>query len=295
MVRPQQCGFGITYGGGSSALYGSYQQELLCLGGSQEDGGLCTQSNLGMISDSIFFGTVGILGLASDFNACNPSCVPTIVDDLLSSSQISQNIIGMCLTGMNGGIMDLGFVDTSRFSGDLVWVPQSMDRWYNMHVLDIVFNGGGSEIYSLNLPSFMYWTTNDVIGSFIDSGTGVILMGPAIFQAFTTVFQSHYCSLPGVCGNETWFTGNCFPQSDVNPADFPTINFVVKNLDNDEIQLPVSPEIYLAPAGDYYCMGVGTAIGVGLVLGDVFLESFYTVYDRENMRLGFAPVLNCDA
>lgn len=42
-----------------------------------------------------------------------------------------------------------------------------------------------------------------------------------------------------------------------------------------------------------YPTGIGPAVGVGLVLGDVFMENFYTVFDRGNSRLGFAPIASC--
>jgi len=287
-ARPNNCGFGVTYGGGSSAIFGSYQYDLLCLGGS---GDLCAKSSLGMMSDSIYFGDLGILGLASDFNACNPTCVPTLMDDLLAQNQISQNILGMCLTGMNGGIMDMGFVDESRFSGQITWIPQSINRWYNFHILDIQVGG-----HSLGLPSFVYWTTNDVIGSFVDSGTSVILMGPAIWETLTNVFQEYYCSLPGVCGNTNLFDGNCVNSSSIEPfiSQFPSVDFITKDQSGATVSLGVSPEAYLLQVGDLYCLGMGQAVSLGVILGDVFLQQYYTVYDRENTRLGFAPVVNCD-
>jgi len=43
----------------------------------------------------INFGDLGILGLASDFNACNPSCVPTFMDDLVGSGKVKNNLLGI--------------------------------------------------------------------------------------------------------------------------------------------------------------------------------------------------------
>jgi hypothetical protein len=285
-IRPNNCGFGVSYGGGSSGIYGSYEQDIICLGGSS---GLCAMSSLGMISDSIYFGEQGILGLASDFNACNPSCVPTLMDDLLSQSQIQQNILGMCLTPTNGGVMDMGFIDSTRYQGNLTWIPQSMNRWYNFHILDVQV---GST--SLGLPSFIYWTTNDVIGSFVDSGTSVILMGPAIWNTLTQVFQDNYCDLTGICGNNTLFDGNCFSSSQINPSDFPPVNFITMDQDQNQVTLSVTGQSYLLPVGDLYCLGMGQAVSLGIILGDVFLQEYYVAYDRQNTRLGFAPVANCE-
>jgi len=282
-VRPSDCGFGISYGGGSSALYGSYQTDLLCLGD------LCATSTLGMISEGIFFGDLGILGLASDNNACNPSCVPTLMDDLLSSGVMSQNILGMCLTPTQGGVLDMGFIDNTRFQGNLTWIPLSVDDWYNMAILDVQIGP-----HSINLPSFMYGVTNDVIGSFVDSGTSVILMGPAIFESFTNVFQTYFCHLPGICGSQTFFNGMCFNTSQINPDAYPYVSFLVNDQEGFEIELEVSPHSYLMQTGNVYCLGIAPAVSLGIILGDVFLSGFYTAYDRANSRLGFAnQELNC--
>lgn len=42
--------------------------------------------------------------------------------------------------------------------------------------------------------------TNGVIGTFVDSGTSVILMNPLNFQYLVAAFQANCCFLLGVCG-----------------------------------------------------------------------------------------------
>jgi hypothetical protein len=37
----------------------------------------------------------------------------------------------------------------------------------------------------------------------------------------------------------------------------------------------------------------GDASGFGSVIGMAALQGYYTVYDRANSRMGFAPALNC--
>jgi len=69
-----------------------------------------------------------------------------------------------------------------------------VDRWYNLYLQDVLIGD-----VSIGVPPLYYRTTNDVIGSFVDSGTSVILMGPYIFSAFQTLYQnSSYCNLPGI-------------------------------------------------------------------------------------------------
>lgn len=149
-LRAHSPAAGITYGGGSSALYGSYVEEQVCLGGQ------CGRVSLGMIRDQYLFQTnfnststfYGILGLAYPFNACNPSCTTPIYEDIANQLG-TPNVFGMCLTGANGGVMDMGYlrtnkqkcykayscaryIDESKFTGSLQWVPVVNRRWYHL-------------------------------------------------------------------------------------------------------------------------------------------------------------------
>lgn len=286
------CGYGITYGGGSSGLYGSYVTEQVCLGSQ------CGNTSLGMIRDQYLFQTnfnssstfYGILGLAYPFNACNPSCTTPIYEDI--SKQLAvPNIVGMCLTGTQGGVMDLGFVDDSKYSGSLQWVPVVTKRWYNIELKDIRV---GSQ--SLGMRNFMYVTTNDVIGAFVDSGTSVILTGPAAFTMIQNIFLTSYSHLPGVT---SLFppTSACVPKGKIDPVidQFPQLSWVIgAGLGKPDVILHTSPRQYLMDTGDNYCLGIAGTPSIGVVLGDVFMESYYIVFDRVNDRLGFAPVANCN-
>jgi len=43
-----------------------------------------------------------------------------------------------------------------------------------------------------------------------------------------------------------------------------------------------------------YCMGIQpSGLGGFTILGNVFQNPFYTIFDRQNKRLGFAPSRNC--
>jgi len=277
------CGFGISYGGGSSALEGAYVTDILCLGEA------CATSSLGVVSNNVYFGgSPGILGLASDFNACNPTCVNTILDDLADQGVIDSEMFGMCLTPESGGFLDLGYFDSNKYTGSLQYVPVTPDEWYNFNLIDLQI---GST--SVGLPQFVYTVTNDVIGTFIDSGTSTILLAPATFGQFQAVYQGKYCSLTGICGKNNFFSGSCFPASSIDPSKYPPLNFIAPSVESGKnVTLTVSADAYLMKSGDNYCLGVSPQIGVGAVLGDVFLQGFYVAYDRVNHQIGFAPP-NC--
>jgi hypothetical protein len=121
-------------------------------------------------------------------------------------------------------------------------------------------------------------------------------MGPLIFQTFQSVYQTgKWCSLPGICGDDSFFAGSCFPKQKVEPflTQYPNITFTTTDVDGAEFNLNVTSSYYLLDSGNQYCFGFASVFGVGVVLGDVFLTPFYVVYDQPNMRLGFAPVGDC--
>jgi hypothetical protein len=92
-----------------------------------------------------------------------------VFDTLVSAQKTKgdpvDDIIGLCLDPSNGGSIDLGGVDKSKFTGELQWVPVTQQRWYNMQVLAVTVGNK-----PLNLPPFVYGFANDAIGTFVDSG-----------------------------------------------------------------------------------------------------------------------------
>jgi len=233
----------------------------------------------------------GIIGFAYDTNACNPTCVPSIWTSLVKSNKF-DDVFGLCLNATNGGTVDLGYVDPTKYYGNLQWIPVVQQRWYNMAMLDVLVDG-----VSIGLPAVVYSYLNDQIGTFIDSGTSIVLFGPAIFAAFQSLWQANYCSLPGVCGNNhpLIFDGDCLTTTQMGNslASFPTIQFVFNGENNEAVSLSVPPTAYFMFVNNQYCFGFNQAIGISAVLGDVFMENFYIVHDRVNTRVGFAPITSC--
>jgi hypothetical protein len=162
-------------------------------------------------------------------------------------------------------------------------------RWWNIHVLDIKVGGK-----SINVPEYFYWTTNDVIGGFVDSGTSVFLVAPVVYSEIQRVFQENYSGLPGVA--HVLFSGGCVPAAEMGDKVklFPNVTVSLPDENTGAaFSLGMPPESYLLFANDAYCLGIVGNPGTGIILGDVFMENYYIVFDKQKNRLGFAPLTKC--
>lgn len=194
-------------------------------------------------------------------------------------------MFSLCLNQTSGGSLDFG-VDESKVANgaSIEYVPISFDRWYNFNVTDVLVNST-----SIGLPPSIYNVFNDALGCFTDSGTSVILMGPVIFNQFQATIQSEYGSLPGI-GDGALFNGTCISKSGVDLSEYPVLKVRTATVNGTVLDLETPPTNYMLDLGDCYVLGIGAVSGLGIILGDVFLTGYYTVYDRENLQLGFAPV-----
>ena len=102
----------------------------------------------------------------------------------------------------------------------------------------------------------LYQITNDVIGSFFDSGTSVLLLGPFAYSSLAQTFENNFCNLPGVCGANGIIAAGCVHSSVIVNIDaYPTIEILVPTTSGGQLSIKVPPRAYIIPANNQYCFG----------------------------------------
>lgn len=138
----------------------------------------------------------------------------------------------------------------------------------------------------------------------VDSGTSMILLPTDVFQSLIHTIQAHLAQLhnvllehPSGSQEDRYLCINC------DPSHFPTIAIalhVASASENDKTKKP--PSIFHLKGTDYVrCDGIvcypmieshalfdGNDVPDVIVLGAVFMRKYYTEFDANNKRVGFA-------
>ena len=243
----------------------------------------------------------GIFGVAG--GALNDGRVP-VLDEILAANNMN-NVFGLCLGGVSGttSSWDVGAVDPAKYVGDLMKVPfkhgaeSGLGDLTGSAVSDFAY-------YSIDAPHKTtlggklldvdpgdYAKDRTVM---IDSGTTYMMLSTPVFNAAVNAIKAS-ASASAVKNGYVLSEGegHCFRSpEDYNPnADYPVLSFWVKNVDGDEFALEMAAQHYLGAATQpgVWCLGLADA-GSESIFGGMFMEAFYTSFDRTNYELGFAPV-----
>ncbi|KAG8147935.1 hypothetical protein E2320_022468, partial [Naja naja] len=145
-----------------------------------------------------------------------------------------------------------GGIDDTYFTGNLNWVPLSVEYYWQITLDSITFNGqsiacsGGCQ-------------------AVVDTGTS-LLAGPANSIAKIQNFIGVNCNA-------------------IN--ELPDIVFTING-----IQYPVPASAYIRQFQSYCMSGFENMFFHSdlWILGDIFIRQYYSVFDRANNQIGLAPV-----
>jgi len=210
----------------------------------------------------------GILGLA--FDSISVGHATPVWYNLINQGLVEQKMFSFWLapntTGMFGGQLTLGGYDKSLFRGELQYVPLSQENYWQIMMDGVIFE-------------YRNLCADRGCKAIVDSGTSMIT-GPT--ELVNLINGQLGCIISG--GECSWL--HC--------PDFSTLPDLTFQLAGHSYTL--TPKQYIMETGGtcMSClMGMDIAEPVGplWILGDKFMEKFYTVFDYENKRVGFAEAL----
>jgi len=268
---------------GSGVCFGTLIKETVKIGGVE-----LTNASVGSIViepgqvwvESPFDGILG-LGypqIAMPVDKVHPVLPP--FDQAMKEKKVAKNQFAFFLNTCNppsshgnasdecaGSQLTLGGVDTTKFSGDITWVPEPLIQkvlgyWL---VKSTGIKIGNDTVAPCATP---------FIGCpmVVDTGTSIIVVPPTEFKKVNQTIGA--------------VNADCS-----NVKSLPTISFTLAGK-----EFPLEPEFYVLRGADSNgassCqLGItGQSVGVpGLyILGDPFLRKYYSVYDRDENKVGFA-------
>jgi hypothetical protein len=222
----------------------------------------------------------GIMGMA--YKTLHGNGGDAIFDKLAKEHEVA-NVFSMCL-GYHGGMLVLGGYDTKFHAAPPVWTPITQETYYVIKTNDIYVGD-----FSLKLANYPVIQNNTIV----DSGTTLLLVPQVVLDQLRDTFQRVYPRLPGIGGSQTIFNGYCLLGEDII-KDYPDIHFDFPGAG----RVTLKPEHYFLSLATpskqaEKCLGIGVGSYSGIILGDIFMQAFNVIFDRQNKQMGFAPVKDC--
>jgi len=201
----------------------------------------------------------GILGMG--FQNISVDHIPTVFQTLVKEGAVKQGLFGFYLGNNMPGELTLGGTDSNHYTGDLQYVPVTSDTYWATKLDSLDYNGKPVT------------TTTKVI---LDTGTS-ILAGPS---ADVKKLADAAGATPIRPGEYTIDCSKAASLPDVT-VTMSGKSFTLKGTD------------YVINAGSACLFGftgidVPAPMGPLWIMGDVFIRKYYTVFDMDQNRLGFA-------
>ncbi|CZT01171.1 hypothetical protein WAI453_009573 [Rhynchosporium graminicola] len=222
-------------------------------------------------------GFLGLGPLPAKTNVVGKTNVPTFMNNLMAQKSIQTEVFAISFRPLVGarnsevnGELTIGGVDPSKFKGPLTYFPR-------------LKSGRGSLYWGIQVTKFSYGSTVLSAGlstGIVDTGTVITWIPTVAFNAFVKA-------------------SGAGTDNDNEVPDWvkkPTLDL---GITIGSTTYTLTPDQYLVPAAQYANLGLvpgkyyaflqdGGSYGVNTILGQKFLEYYYSVYDKTNARVGFA-------
>ncbi|KAJ2960292.1 hypothetical protein NQZ79_g4322 [Umbelopsis isabellina] len=271
----------VSYGSGSFS--GKEYTDSVTLGSltitGQSIGDATTASGFDGVDGIIGFGPTDL----TEETVSGQSTVPTVMDNALKEGLISTEVLGVYFapisgssTTANNGELTLGGVDSTKYTGSLTYTP-------------ITSSSPANAYWGIDVSGISYGSKS------VSSGTlsGIVDTGTTLIYIQTAAYDSLYSNVAGYT-----------VDSSTGLVKIPSSSY--SSLQNVEFTIggatfTLTPAEYILPqdqvanwggsSGNYYSLigDIGSSSGgLDFILGQKFLENYYSVYDTTNSRVGFA-------
>jgi hypothetical protein len=203
----------------------------------------------------------GILGLA--FPSISVDNMTPVFVNMFEQGSLEMDVFSFDLGKADGqpGELTFGGIDTSKFIGDLSYVPLSNETYWALELDGLTVNGKSAT------------TSHRVI---IDSGTS-LLAGPV----------DDVAALAKLVGaKKSWINPQEYTVPCSSIPSLPTLTFHIGGKAYD-----LSGADYTINAGImclFAVVGIDVPVEPLWIAGDVFMRKYYTVFDYGNRQMGFA-------
>jgi len=258
---------------GTGALEGKISKDTVTIGGleiprqtfaevTDEDGAVFTNARFS-----------GLLGLSFPSLGA-PGTVP-VFDHIMKSELLEQNIITFyySLNPKEDSQLTFGYLDYSKFEGDVHWVPLVTDLLMYWLI----------EIEDVRLGTMSLGVCNPKCHAAVDTGTSLLSAPSSHLDLIFSYMQdcSRYFEFPDIV---LVINGE---EYSIPPKDY-VITITGEGEDNPGLHSVGFEECTLA----FMSIDVPPPDGPLWILGDIFMASYYTIFDRDNLRVGFAKAFH---
>nr|DBA29583.1 TPA: hypothetical protein GDO54_009796 [Pyxicephalus adspersus] len=198
----------------------------------------------------------GILGLG--YPSLSVSGTAPVFDNMWSEGLIVEDIFSVYLSSGSGSVIVFGGIDHSLYTGNLQWVPVTVQKYWQITIDSITLNG-------------QVVACPEGCQAIVDTGTSVIAGHPRAINGI----QRAIGAKPDTYG---LYHVNCDTISDLPD--------IIISINGKKYPLPASAYINQFPGS--CSSGFQSTTGLW-ILGDIFIREYFVVFDRGNNRVGFAP------
>ncbi|KAM4701311.1 cathepsin E [Discoglossus pictus] len=259
--------FSIQYGTGSlSGIIGTDQVIVQGIQVQNQQFGESVSEPGSTFVDAAFDGILGLAYPSLAVGGATP-----VFDNMMQQNLVEMPMFGVYMNRNDessvGGELVFGGFDTTRFSGQLNWVPVVSQGYWQIQLDNIMI--GGEVVFC-----------SEGCQAIVDTGTSMLTGPPSDILQLQNII--------GATASDGEYVVDCSSLSDMPTVTY-TINGVGYNLTPEQYTLVDGPN---SCSSGFQGLDIQPPAGPLWILGDVFIGQYYSVFDRGNNRVGFAPAIS---